>query len=650
MPPKLNGFWMFAQQHKSEFKRQGLDCDTNDKLLGYASELWKRLSKEEKQTWDMKAKDQRKSKTRGLDRLDNVGNVIANRKDPMEEARKRREREISSATAQWYGKDLTKERFYIINFEHLVFLPEGDSMTEGMWHPREMAIVEYTLKEGITKTFHQFIWPDIIPEGYRFKAQDHSDKTHKIPLEKMEDFEDSTDFKKIWQQMLDTVKDGVSQDGQYPPLYCMIKDYERVRFMVDWLWEKSGAPLRYDNPLGKIFSLEEILSRLLAFSGKEETVNINPAFIATQLDGSQWDYTPNTVCSFHDKADVSRFCALACVRKCVYAISDMLAPHFQIDLTPNHVPTYTQSEPVGRLIPLDVMGWDRKDSNRRGQGRPAWRRGAGTNHGSKSGAGSVTSGMSDDEFVPDDEMEGTEQKLLSGYRSVGTARSVGSVKGGPWSREAGQLPVPASSQFQDADWPSLGGGAQSKSTNVRQSPEEFLSRAMDNVSLPVTSGLAASRGRGTTTCLPSPVARPITQPPPGLCLGVGRGLLPGDMHGVGRGMLPPSSRPPLARPLDPDSIAPSPVLHDSGPGGLARQKDPSSGRGMKPPSFGRGSMPKAGSENIDPSSNLRKQNFDDQSEWGMFRSASQNNALSRGAYSGPGVNPEGAGRGFSPLK
>jgi hypothetical protein len=59
--------------------------------------------------------------------------------------------------------DLTEERFYVIYFEHLVQLTEADNtVEEGMWLPREMAVVEYSLRHGIMNTYHQFIWPGML--------------------------------------------------------------------------------------------------------------------------------------------------------------------------------------------------------------------------------------------------------------------------------------------------------------------------------------------------------------------------------------------------------------------------------------------------------------------------------------------------------
>ena len=77
--------------------------------------------------------------------------------------------------------DLKQERFYFIGMEYLcqIMDDEGD---DGTWLPRELALVEYSLKQGITKTYHQFIWPDAIPTGYTFTARHHCEYSLSLSL------------------------------------------------------------------------------------------------------------------------------------------------------------------------------------------------------------------------------------------------------------------------------------------------------------------------------------------------------------------------------------------------------------------------------------------------------------------------------------
>ena len=49
-----------------------------------------------------------------------------------------------------------------------------------------------------------------------------------------------------------------------------------------------------DNPLGKVYSLEDMVCQLLAFSGKPGTENVSKVQVIARLDGSQWDYLPTT--------------------------------------------------------------------------------------------------------------------------------------------------------------------------------------------------------------------------------------------------------------------------------------------------------------------------------------------------------------------
>ena len=64
------------------------------------------------------------------------------------------------------------------------------------------------------------------------------------------------------------------------------------------MWMKSmdsmsGATLG-DNPLGKIYCIEDMVIALLASSGRPGTESVAKAQVTAQLDGSQWEYIPAT--------------------------------------------------------------------------------------------------------------------------------------------------------------------------------------------------------------------------------------------------------------------------------------------------------------------------------------------------------------------
>ena len=75
-------------------------------------------------------------------------------------------------------------------------------------------------------------------------------------------------------------------------------DYEKMRYLSDWLWAKSmdgtsiGSP--DSNPLGKIYCIEDMVVKLIASSGRPGTESVAKSQVVSRLDGSQWEYIPAT--------------------------------------------------------------------------------------------------------------------------------------------------------------------------------------------------------------------------------------------------------------------------------------------------------------------------------------------------------------------
>lgn len=70
---------------------------------------------------------------------------------------------------------------------------------------------------------------------------------------------------------------------------------------MDWLWRNSDKAAARVNPLGRVYSIEDLVVDLLAHSGKPNTESIAKAQIIAKLDSSQWDFIPKTslVCLLH---------------------------------------------------------------------------------------------------------------------------------------------------------------------------------------------------------------------------------------------------------------------------------------------------------------------------------------------------------------
>lgn len=68
-----------------------------------------------------------------------------------------------------YYADITEELFYFVDVQTLCKTPDDKYL------PVEIAVIEYSLKDGITKVYHEFLKPGDIPTGLRYECMSHSE-------------------------------------------------------------------------------------------------------------------------------------------------------------------------------------------------------------------------------------------------------------------------------------------------------------------------------------------------------------------------------------------------------------------------------------------------------------------------------------------
>lgn len=352
--PQRNAFYFFMKELEPQLRREGRVFPNGmADVVPIAHPRWKLLPDKEKQRFEEMARRE-KAKLRGRAgdayRVDNVGNIIAHRKDRYTELEKRRMAEKKDMIKNWpVGKELKKEPFYFIHFQYLCKTEEGDYL------PAEIAVIEYSIEKGITKTLHRFIEPGKIPTGYRFTCIQNSEDTHRIPVENFEKAD--SNYRGLWVQLENFINPEGSKP-ENPPLYCLGAGhyYEAVEYCLDWIHMKAclGVP----NSIRKIYEVESLFQEMHAHIGNQ----VSKASCIDALTSSDWDYDRNTKCEYHEELEV-KDCALAIVHKYGYAISDGLCEAFDVQLTKNHLPVREETGAITVLSPSS-MPFGRKQEPR----------------------------------------------------------------------------------------------------------------------------------------------------------------------------------------------------------------------------------------------------------------------------------------------
>ncbi|XP_064651283.1 protein maelstrom homolog [Lineus longissimus] len=365
MPKKTqrNAFYFYMQEQVAPRMRKEGQFTGMESVVQVAHPMWKALPPQEKARYENMAKEY-KARLRGQEgdkyRLDNIGNVIADRKNPFDEAKKRKQREKLEFTQRWpEGHEVINEKFYFIDFQTLCKTEEGDYL------PVEMGLVEFTMKDGIRKTYHTFIDPGPIPLGYRFECQRTSDDTHKIPVAGFQFAE--SNYRSIWIQLENFVNPG-GENSYYPPIFCAEEKIEEVEYCMGWI--HSHACLGVPNRLKKISHLETMVQELFKHIGEPP-----PSEVALHdlLTASVFDYETGVMCSYHEEVE-SKFCSMGRVRIYSYSLADAMCALYEIELTSKHLPSRS-TEPVCSVIrpqrepEANTRNLQQRGNNGRGMGR-----------------------------------------------------------------------------------------------------------------------------------------------------------------------------------------------------------------------------------------------------------------------------------------
>ncbi|KAL4226483.1 hypothetical protein ACF0H5_014466 [Mactra antiquata] len=343
--PARNAFYFFMKEIEPQLRREGRVFPNGmADVVVVAHPRWKQLPQKEKERFEEMAKRE-KNRMRGQAgdhyRADNMGNIIANRKDKYTEYEKRRMAEKKEMVKNWpQGKELKYETFYFINFQYICKTDDGEYL------PAEIAALEYSIDKGITKQLHRFIEPGRIPTGYRYTCIQNSEESHKIPVEGFELAD--ANYLGLWIQLKNFVNPN-GEKPQYPPLYCLgaTNNYETVERCLDWI--HSRACIGEPNVFHKVYEIESLLQELYAHIGEQAS----KTKCIERITSSEWDYEPKTRCPYHEELEV-KDCSLGVVNRYAYIISDSICTLYDVELTPSHLPTAHDTGTITVLSPSSM--------------------------------------------------------------------------------------------------------------------------------------------------------------------------------------------------------------------------------------------------------------------------------------------------------
>ncbi|XP_046647608.1 protein maelstrom homolog isoform X1 [Daphnia pulicaria] len=345
MPPKkktqkANGFMMFMIEMRPRLESDG------HKFPGglmdvhpVCTPLWNNLTTEQKAVYNQRAKGGPMIKE---EKLDTRGVPLAWKE--REEQKKIIEKsqvfqKIEDLVAYLHGQGTLVNHYF-----HLAHFNIAVSTDEGEYPPCEMAIVKFSLADGIASCIHEFVNPGQLRLGYAYEAGLHSEKTHKIPATGFNFF--NNNYVAITNSIKRMLK---QQDGGYAPLFFVDEDRVKATYILEWLIEKScELDNGYEkmNPF-KTYSLNKLFYELRRYADLDDPRLrfTSTSQVSEYFGNGVFQFSPNMACEWHEDQDNVTYCSLTKVKNYAYTIADMCCEHYDLSLLPNrHVPASIADE------------------------------------------------------------------------------------------------------------------------------------------------------------------------------------------------------------------------------------------------------------------------------------------------------------------
>lgn len=185
---------------------------------------------------------------------------------------------------------------------------------------------KYNLEKGIQESFNILINPGILPLGTASEAQNHSVKTHRLPvppnIEGEKDY--AVIFNKIW-----TFLDGTDGKKKIPPIYVdpgmKDEDIKAAEMTLEKIVREGGGG---NNFVFRVYPLEHLLFRLhkkfIEAKNAKQGTSLKPfssVFMAKDVMGRDEFMYSDIGCNFHRAQDASQYCCLSKVKRWGYLIS-----------------------------------------------------------------------------------------------------------------------------------------------------------------------------------------------------------------------------------------------------------------------------------------------------------------------------------------
>lgn len=226
------------------------------------------------------------------------------------------------------AQNLAKKNFFLLHINY--FCESKDTNGELRYDAAELAILEFSLQNGIGRGMHTLMYLPELPYGYYFEAKRHSSDTHDLPLPP--DTEGKTTIRDAIIEAIKFVN--CNDEDVCSPIFTIDNHIPVVRSVI-----KEVLSSRTVGPLidVRVHSLSELLFHLKNATYDQGISDISPPFASvflaeTYLNRGTFDYSEGLACEYHEAKDRVSHCSQTKVRGWAYSIIKSCGPDLGIEL------------------------------------------------------------------------------------------------------------------------------------------------------------------------------------------------------------------------------------------------------------------------------------------------------------------------------
>ncbi|XP_048515333.1 protein maelstrom homolog [Athalia rosae] len=349
MPQKKktqNAFSFFMLDYKKKHEALGVKFPGGLKDVANAcSAEWSRLTPEQKGLYEVQAKNAKVRDGINGERYTTEGipvSLIEQMRQRKQELKDNMDDYIKRAVDLSEGCDsLLQKKFYFLHVNRYCCKLCMDGTSD--FYPAEFAIAEFSLRQGVQKTYHEIIDIDL-PLGYAAQIKNYSLQTHKI-------LRNPSGGQKSFSIMYERLRKFLEPEtigAELPPLYTA----NSFREVVPGLLSRMAATAGQTVDIFRIYSLETLFFHIrnAAATINNSTGFPSVTFAEKEIQKDVFDYAPGIACDYHSSIDgTSIYCSLSIVIRWVYTICDYCCIDLDIDMQPGfHCPIDTDFIAINR--------------------------------------------------------------------------------------------------------------------------------------------------------------------------------------------------------------------------------------------------------------------------------------------------------------